>query len=239
MILAFDIDGTLCQINEPVESQMQKILQRLSMKHRIVLASGKPASYIVGLCRQLGLKNASVIGENGGSVMSSAQFPPEWFNKYEPPIAAKEKLEDIKNSIIDNFGETVWFQPNQVNLTVFPLEEKNISSLHDYAKTFGHEGLTIYYHKDSVDFVPVGFDKRTALTKLLDYLGENNQNLVAFGDGSNDIPMFELAAKSYIVGNLNLADRNVNDITYLESPNALVSCLKNDFLRGTNPNHKG
>ena len=198
-LLVFDIDGTLCDINQPINNELLITLQKTSKKHQIVLASGKPFGYIAGLIRQMGITNCMAIGENGGTIMYSTTFPP---NDYYQIVVSNEVQEiffKIKQAYSKKFLQTIWFQPNDVNLTVFPLDIENINEIHDFAKQFEYEEINTYYHKDSVDFTPKGFDKGIAVDILLKKLNIDVQNLYVFGDGSNDLPMLVKTKNSFLI----------------------------------------
>jgi HAD superfamily hydrolase (TIGR01484 family) len=158
-LLIFDIDGTLCNINKSIPNFLLKTLQKVSKEHQIVLASGKPFGYIAGFIRQLGLHNCIVIGENGGTIMYSAIFPPSSYYQIEIPKEVEDIFATIKRSFKKEFSKNIWFQPNDVNLTIFPLKIDNIKQIHKFAKQFESDKINTYYHKDSVDFTPKGFDK--------------------------------------------------------------------------------
>lgn len=58
----------------------------------------------------------------------------------------------------------------------------------------------------AIDLIIPGMDKSHGLKLLLDRWGVSPQDLVVFGDGENDLEMFELAGTSYAMGN---APKNV------------------------------
>lgn len=52
-----------------------------------------------------------------------------------------------------------------------------------------------------VDFSPAGDDKAAALQVLIDHLGIDAADVIAFGDGSNDVEMLEWAGVGVAMGN--------------------------------------
>lgn len=198
-LLIFDIDGTLCDINQPIGQELVITLQDISKRHHIVLASGKPFGYIAGFIRQLGLDNCMVIGENGGTIMYTATFPPQSYYQIDVPKSVQELFFQIKQKFIENFGSTIWFQPNDVNLTIFPLEINQIAQIHQFAQQFENDKINTYYHKDSVDFTPKGFDKGTAVDVLMQKFEYSSDDVFVFGDGSNDLPMLVKTKNAFLV----------------------------------------
>lgn len=226
-ILIFDIDGTLCDINQPINSRLLSTLKNVSQHHQIVLASGKPFGYIAGFIRQLGLKDCIVIGENGGTIMYSATFPPKAYYQIKVSNEVEKIFYTIRKSYTQEFSQSIWFQPNDVNLTVFPIDISDIDKIHQFAKQFESDIINTYYHKDSVDFTPKGFDKGTAVDILCKQLGYSADNLYIFGDGSNDIPMLLKTKNAYSVG------RNFNEISIKKvflNYTELSKYLENHFL---------
>lgn len=223
-LLIFDIDGTLCDINQPVPNHLLETLQEVSKKHQVVLASGKPFGYIAGLIRQLGLHNCMAIGENGGTIMYSATFPPTAYYQIEVSTEVQKIFFEIKQQYSKKFGQSIWFQPNDVNLTVFPLDIEDIEEIHNFAKQFECDDINTYYHKDSVDFTPKGFDKGIAVDILLKELNINKDNLYAFGDGSNDLPMLVKTKNSFLI---NAKLDGFEPKEYFLDYNALANYLKN------------
>ena len=72
------------------------------------------------------------------------------------------------------------------------------------------DALDIYEHCDSLDYVPSGISKKTAVTALAEKLGLPLSRVIAVGDGVNDYPMFECAGVSVGVdlASPGRADRN-------------------------------
>ena len=198
-LLIFDIDGTLCDINKPINSELLHTLQKVSKQHQVVLASGKPFGYIAGLIRQLDLNNCMAIGENGGTIMYGAAFPPKAYYQIEISQTVQELFFTIKKEYSKQFKQTIWFQPNDVNLTVFPLDINEIDKVHALSKQFKNNAINIYHHKDSVDFTAQGFDKGTAVDILLEKLEFSADDLYVFGDGSNDLPMLLKTENTFLI----------------------------------------
>jgi len=229
-LLVFDIDSTLCDINKPIEESLVKVIRKLSHNYQIVFASGKPSSYITGFIRQVGVKDSIIIGENGATIMYNSIFPPQAYYK----ISVSDKVEShftlIKQRFLEKFNNKIWFQPNDVNLTIFPLDISKIKEIHDFAKEFETLFINTYYHKDSVDFTPKGFDKGTAVTILLNKLKIEKENLYVFGDASNDLPMLLLTENSFLVKS---SMKEINPLlsfnSYLELENYLEFFFKKEI----------
>lgn len=89
--------------------------------------------------------------------------------------------------------------------TLPPLEAELQSTLKSRAGAFRSEPFFL-------EIVPKGIDKGKGLSILLNKLGLCREDLLAFGDGYNDIPMLQFAGTSVAMGNAaeeikNAADR--------------------------------
>ena len=140
-LIIFDIDKTLALPNQPIAQHIVEQLQLIESKGiRVALISSKPATYISGFARQLGLQKPIILGEHGAIIYYSAKFPPE---KEISMIGTNEDvfsaIESIKSSIISKYNDSVWLQPNTINLTIFP-ESPCKDSLDDI-KTYIEETL--------------------------------------------------------------------------------------------------
>lgn len=225
-LLVFDIDGTLCDINTGVNERLAKVLVRLSQEHTVVLASGKPVGYIAGFVRQLNLHRCILVGENGGTTMFSHTFPPTCYHQIEVPSTVRKLFQTIRNEYIETFATAVWFQPNDVNLTVFPISVTQIVDIHKHAQKYEGSSIDVYYHKDSVDFIPKGFDKGTAIDVLLEKLAFDRSDLYVFGDGENDYSMLRKTDNSVAVNNKKMKAK-----THVSGFNELVNYLNKEFLK--------
>jgi len=228
-LLIFDIDGTLCDINQPIQNDLVQTLQLVSIKHQVVLASGKPFGYIAGFVRQLGLKDCMIIGENGATLMYNANFPPNDFYMIEVSDAVQKQFIEMKRAYTKEFKQSIWFQPNDVNLTVFPINMNDISKIHEYVKNFDTDNINVYFHKDSVDFTPKGFDKGSAVDVLLDKLGFSVDDLHVFGDSSNDIPMLVKTKNAYLI---NSTIDSITPKKSFENYRELSEYLTKNFVEG-------
>lgn len=81
-----------------------------------------------------------------------------------------------------------------------------------------------------LEVVRRGIDKADALARLLDHLGLTHSNLVAAGDGHNDMGMIRLASLGIAMGNAHPDVHQVADIVApLASEDGLASVLESVF----------
>lgn len=204
----FDVDNTLAEPNKPIDNKVIGLLKKIEDSGvRIALISGKPVVYLSGLARQIRFRNPIISGENGAHIYYSSNFPPQKKVVISVRRSEAKILEELKLSIIREFDDKVWIQPNMVNLTIFPKNKKIKYELFQYVDAFFDEILSkkfkIYKHLDSIEIIPLIVNKGAALRKIKALEKLKREEVVAVGDGENDIDMFREAGTS--IG-INLPD---------------------------------
>ena len=218
-LFVFDIDGTIAEPNSPVSNNMVVILNKIIKNNILAFASGKPCGYIAGFCRQLGLQKTIIIGENGAAFMSDAKFPPKIYHNIELCGDTKKLFNKIKTDFKTEFGSKIRFQPNLMNISIFPINMEDVGVIHNRAKKYSSELIKTYFHNDCVEFIPSKIDKGVALEKIVTKFNIKKENIYAFGDEENDIPMFEKAGHIITVGDLKIelqVEKSVESIDKLE-----------------------
>lgn len=200
--LVFDLDGTLSQIGKGIASGNIKKLKRLEdAGYRIVVCSGKPAFYLCGFMRQVGLEAPIIIGENGGTIQFGVKLPPKKFLTHPCTEKAKEQLKNIMRKI-EAACPGIWFQPNNTAVTPFFREVADL----DRIKTVVEENLpklselTVYPQAECYDFTPKNISKGSGLELLACSEKADAKDFIAVGDGINDISMFEFSDISIKIG---------------------------------------
>ena len=216
-LIVFELDGTLAEQGKEIEPHIIYALKELENSGKLVaLCSGKPAFYLTGLLRQIGLKNQIIIGENGAEVQIGNALPPNKFTFIDIPEEKLERMQVIKKQIAKMFNNEIWIQNNRFAISPFPKQTKSFKKIEKYLEQNKNQlkGLKVYRHADCFDIVAEEVNKKEGLLKALEFLNLKASEMVAVGDAENDYPMFELAEVS--IG-INLKDKekvniNVNSI---------------------------
>lgn len=200
-LVAFDIDNCLMPMNEPPEPRTRELFQELNRSPaHLVLASGKPCLYLSGLARGLGTPDVSLVGENGGDIWLRGFMPP---GRLPTDVNADEvqALVSIRQTIEENFGDDVFFQPNRVGVTAFAVPDELTPG--DIAAKVAQDfpaTIVMYEHEDSVEWAIDRFNKGNAIVRLARHLEIPMDRTAAVGDASNDVPMLEVVRVAYWVG---------------------------------------
>ena len=203
-VIVFDLDGTLCRIGKEILPETVEMLKALEDKgNRICISSGKPTYYLVGMFRQVGLKSPIFIGENGGVIQFGVDLPPAEYHVTTALKNVVRKLKVLRNDLEEEFGDKIWYQPNEIELTAFPQNQDDFDKIESFIKGKNIEDIIIYRQVDCFDVVPCDVSKRRGLEYLADLLGLGREDFIAVGDGINDYPMFDYAGLSL---GINLKD---------------------------------
>ena len=202
--IVFDLDDTLAAVGKPVLAENVALLHQLQAQGRqIVLCSGKPVYYLCGLCRQLGLPDAILIGETGAVLQGGSALPPRFHIKNNICPEALAQM-DLVREALSPYAARLWYQPNEVVLTPFPRDPEMFTILEEItcALTPALTALDIYRQVDCIDFIPKGTSKMSGLQALARELGASSQDFLVVGDGENDVPMFQYADYSICIQHL-------------------------------------
>ena len=94
-------------------------------------------------------------------------------------------------------------QPNEIMLTLFFKNETVRNGIRKYLNNLKKDDIIVYEHVDSFDITPVGIDKKTSLQALGNHLHIASNEMIAVGDGANDLPMIDYCAYSIGIGALD------------------------------------
>lgn len=84
-----------------------------------------------------------------------------------------------------------------------------------------------------IDVMKEGSTKANAIKTLIDYLNISKEEVIAIGDGGNDIPMFEIAGYKIVMGNANEFVKSKADyITDTNNNDGVAKALEYVFYKG-------
>ncbi len=127
------------------------------------------------------------------------------------PMGKEENLKILKNEI-ENKVDTL-----------------NTTEICDFTHTNNGKTFTCKY----IDVMKKGTTKANAIKILIDYLKINKEEVIAIGDGGNDIPMFEIAGYKVVMGNANEYVKSKADyITDTNNNNGVAKALEYIFYKG-------
>lgn len=199
-MVIFDLDGTLAEQGEPISaSACESLLSLERAGIRVVLCSGKPTYYLVGIARQVGLKNVAFIGETGFAVQVGTSLPPVAYHEERVLPDTRTFLADLADSVRREVPK-VWFQPNSGSLTVFFYDEEGRTRLESLlrAAVADRDDVALFVQPDCFDVTP-GVTKADGIKWLLDWSSLSEADAIYVGDGENDQPAFDVIACSIAI----------------------------------------
>ena len=202
-MLVFDLDGTLCPLGKGMLPRDVERLRRLeNAGYQIVVCSGKPTYYLCGFLRQVGLDHPIMVGENGATVQFGVDLPPKQYYEHPYSSEARAQIRFFRDAIDKACGSLVWYQPNEVELTPFVREASALDIIQGLVDAHDEKTteLNIYRFVDCFDFVPKNINKMNGMKFLGELTGIPCEQMISFGDGINDIPMFQGTGMSVGIG---------------------------------------
>ena len=230
-IIAADMDDTLLNHEGILTQRTEEALKNaMAAGAYVVLASGRMYESIAVYARRIGA-NAPLVCFNGGMLYDAVQDKPLATHSIprETAIAIARRAEELgiyaqtypgkglyaekrtdytkayEASVGIRCNETgmplsQWISSDVVKL-LFICDKKDTPGI---IETFSREFPDISFMMSKPHYVEVvakNVNKGRALRDLLDILGLAPEELVAFGDGQNDLAMLELAGRGYCMAN--------------------------------------
>lgn len=192
-LVAFDLDGTLAKIGEPISKKTIALLKELEENGiTIAISSGKPTYYLCGVVRQIGLKNAILIGENGAVVQYGITLPPKKYMLLNNDNSANSNIKFFKDEVLNRFP-SIWTQPNTAIFTPFPKRKEEFDVIEKLINDNKNktDNISIYRFIDCFDFIPKNISKGNALKIIGKDLGIDSGEMISVGDSVNDYSMFD------------------------------------------------
>ena len=203
--LIFDVDGTLAPHGMPMAQTVAAALCVLERRgHTVGFASGKPAAYLEGLARGIGLERAVIIAENGAVIMTAGT---------EAALAERPAFFDRLHGEIARLFPGARLQHNRVNLTALA-HGGTLEAVRTHLQQAGAcdgKSCRFYLHSDSVELLPKGVDKGRAVCELKRLRGIGTADVIAAGNAENDVPMRSEAGLFLAVGDEINADKRFED----------------------------
>lgn len=226
MLVVFDLDGTLAKVGQATEAENVALLHKIRESGaRIALSSGKPTFYLCAFARQLGLQDAVLVGENGSVIQVGTALPPTLYRKAKIPNVTKKALKTLREMMEAEFGDRIWYQPNETALTPFPAFLEDFPKIRKMLDSFltPEMQIAVYEHPDCFDVQYKGLSKGAGIQRLAEVTGISPKDMISVGDYTNDYPMF--AETGYSVG-VHLPDPTRATVNLPTTRDALLHVLE-------------
>ena len=222
-LVAIDIDGTLVHDDGFLSPAVVKEVQRVrELGHQVVVATGRSASNAIPVIRDLGIDAGLAVASNGAVTIDIDPNHPRGYEQqtvitFDPSEVLGKLIEALPEAhfAVEDADGTYRFHKHFPQYALgdenfeTPLEEltKNPVSrvvvlspghaVDDFLETVEAIGLhSVSYaigYTAWLDIAPLGITKASALEKIRAEHGIRKDQLIAIGDGRNDIDMLRWA----------------------------------------------
>ena len=218
-ILALDLDGTLTNTDKIITPRTKAALQAAAQRGVcIVLASGRPTVGIEPLAKELELEKygGCILSYNGGKIIDCKTgetlvqyaFPADLIE----PVCTFSRYWNVvpltydRNDIVTEDPASPYVQ-EEARINRIPVRQvENLPADMPHVEELMQQEfagkLSICRSQPFfIETMPLGVGKDTSLEILLRAKGLTPANLMACGDGWNDLPMIRLAGLGVAMGN--------------------------------------
>ena len=254
-IIVLDLDGTLTNRDKVITPKTKKVLLEIQRRgKKIVLASGRPTQGVMPLAKELELDRygSYILSYNGrtGEVIFSRLLPVE-ANRKIIQLAEDERVDFLtyeKDSIITNNKECPY---GLIEQKINSMEIRQIEDMKSYLDfpvpkfLFLDDGdylamveprvkvalgsrFSVYRSEPFfLEILPKGIDKAASLERLLAHIGMTREQMIACGDGYNDLTMIQYAGLGVAMENAVLPVRKAADfITYSNNDDGVAHVVE-------------
>ncbi len=143
-------------------------------------------------------------------------------------VGVEAHLNKMAVSRVENFVEA-FSEPLPKCLTVGDPEK--ILKLEAKLKGLFGERMGIFRSEPFfLELVPLGIDKALSLSRLLEYMGEAKEEMIAFGDGYNDLSMIKFAGVGVAMSNAQESVKESADYVAMSNDEDGVAVYIEKFL---------
>jgi Cof subfamily protein (haloacid dehalogenase superfamily) len=227
-LIALDIDGTLLSSNLTVLPKTKAALQAVAAKgHHVVLASSRPPRSVRAITDSLELKSSVIISFGGAYILSEDQV---LFEETLPPPLATGIISRTRTAALhaslysaeswfveqddvwaEQEAKIVGFTPTLVGDLLHHTNHVHKFLVMGKAEEIAAFRETLVSDNLNVDAVrskpvycevnPHDVHKATAIELVAQHFGLTHLDVIAFGDGENDITMIREAGVGVAMGN--------------------------------------
>lgn len=214
-LIAFDIDGTILDENHKVCKHLKNTVAQLSSKGYIItLVSARLPSSVLEIASELGLysTNAPMITLNGSfitnkqhDILYSKTFNADkldihfskidsnlainYYNGFDWIIKQQTKYTDLEQNLIGIAAKFKYGRLSKVNKITLMGDNDHLMAAQKILTAADDNLLVAFSHNNYLEIATKNISKYYGLQAYAKILDIDTSQIIAFGDGENDIPM--------------------------------------------------
>jgi HAD superfamily hydrolase (TIGR01484 family) len=235
-LIALDIDGTLVDPQEDVSPGVLAAVHRvLDAGAHVVLSTGRSVYGIGRVIEALGLAAGYAVASNGAVTFTYAPIEIRSAVTFDPRQAVQMLLERVPDALVavevigrgyrvnrhfphgEITGE-IWLQSvdelvaDPVTRVIIRDPSASAEEFVEIAETIGLAGTNYFVGYTAwLDLAPAGVSKASALADIAASLDIDKSEVLAIGDGRNDISMLAWAGRGVAMGQAPASVRDAAD----------------------------
>ena len=248
-IIVLDLDGTLTNRDKVITPRTKKALMEAQARgKKVVLASGRPTQGVMPLAEELDLK------AYGGFILSFSRELPVESNRTIIGLAEEHRVDILTyedSRIITNNAECPYGKLESRINSMEVVEKADLASYVDFpvpkflmmddgdylamveprVKAALGKNFSVYRSEPFfLEILPRGIDKAQSLERLLEVSGLSREQMIACGDGYNDLSMIRYAGLGVAMENAVLPVRKAADHITASNNDDGVAMVVEQFL---------
>jgi HAD superfamily hydrolase (TIGR01484 family) len=224
-LVALDIDGTLVDWHERMSQRVIDAVQAaLRAEAHVVLSTGRSVAGIGHIIERLGLRSGHTVASNGAVTFSHPPIEVTSTVTFDPRPAVEAVLEHVPDALLavevigsgyrvnrhfpdgEITGE-IWIESVEqlvsqpVTRVIIRDPESSVEEFMELADSLGLHGTNYFVGYTAwLDLAPEGVSKASGLSQVADRLGVDVADVLAIGDGRNDLEMLAWAGRGVAMG---------------------------------------
>ncbi|MEG2254564.1 MAG: HAD family hydrolase [Vagococcus sp.] len=239
-LVVFDIDGTLVtDTHEVLPETIEAIKQLQEAGHMVMCATGRSLPLAKEVLDEAGIEHA-VLSNGAVAFVDGKQV---YGNELDPKaleklvrISDEETIDLVFNGLLETKLRNEDFQPEtKLAMESFgeslPAIERDFyqkEPVYQVVALLGEEKMSVYegqfpefrfvrWHEYGIDVLPKNGSKAETLKIIAETYGFKQEDIIAFGDGNNDVEMIQYAGAGVVMANAQPSLKELGDFVTLSN----------------------
>jgi HAD superfamily hydrolase (TIGR01484 family) len=224
-LVALDIDGTLVDLREEMTPAVLKAVHKVrDAGAHVVLSTGRSVFGMTRVIEALGLESGHCVASNGAVTFTYPPVAVTSATTFDPEPAVRMVLEAVPDALVavevigrgyrmnrafpdGEINGEMWIEPlddlvkQPVTRVIIRDPDKSAEDFVALAHSLGLHGTNYFVGYTAwLDLAPEGVSKASGLEQVTQTLGIGRSDVLAIGDGRNDVEMLRWAGRGVAMG---------------------------------------